>query len=276
MMLLLTTGLVAALHWSWNFRRRGVLSRSEHFPVSDQIFLSGQQWSRLLEEHPILAGFSAAQLEQLRDLAAHFNKVKRFEAADGLQLSGYMKASVSLQACLPILNLGLKWYSNWKTIVVVPAGFSQKQRKVDTAGVVHEWKEVHIGESWVKGPVVLSWKDVAASGRADGFNVVIHEAAHRLDLLDGAMNGRPALHREMSPEQWRVTFRAAYTNLAWRMSRALPSAIDTYALENPGEFFAVLSEIFFERPRNILMEYPGVYDLLKEFYRQDPVRRLTA
>jgi len=119
---------------------------------SDQIFRSEQQWLRLLQEYPILAGFSAAELEQLRGLAARFNQIKRFEAADGLELSGYMKAAVSLQACLPILNLGLKWYSNWKTIVIVPAGFSQKQRKVDKAGVVHEWKEVHIGESWIKGP----------------------------------------------------------------------------------------------------------------------------
>ncbi|MFN2273439.1 MAG: zinc-dependent peptidase [Anaerolineales bacterium] len=243
---------------------------------SADVLLSDQNWSRLLEEYPILAGFSAGELEQLRGLAERFNRVKRFEAADGLELSGYMKAAVSLQACLPILNLGLKWYSNWKTIVVVPAGFSQKQRQVDKAGVVHEWKEVHIGESWIKGPVVLSWKDVAASGLADGFNVVIHEAAHRLDMLDGAMNGRPALHREMSPERWRETFSEAYTNLAARMIGGAPSAIDAYALENPGEFFAVFSEVFFERPSNILLEYPRVYGLLKEFYRQDPVRRLPA
>ena len=89
---------------------------------ADQIFRSEQQWLRLLQEYPILAGFSTAELEQLRGLAARFNQVKRFEAADGLELSGYMKAAVSLQACLRILNLGLKWYSNWKTIVIVPAG----------------------------------------------------------------------------------------------------------------------------------------------------------
>jgi Mlc titration factor MtfA (ptsG expression regulator) len=110
-----------------------------------------------------------------------------------------MRAAVPLQACIPILNLGLKWYADWKTIVIVAAGFSQKQRQVDTSGVVHDWKEMHVGESRVKGPVVLSWKDVQASGRIDRFNVVIHEAAHRLDLLDGAMNGRPALHGDMSP-----------------------------------------------------------------------------
>jgi Mlc titration factor MtfA (ptsG expression regulator) len=244
--------------------------QGEHF------FLPGEHWSRLIANHPMLDGYSARELEQLRGLAARFSRVKRFEPADGLQLNGYMRAAVSLLACIPILNLGLKWYSNWKTAVIVPAGFSQKQRQVDVAGVVHEWKEVHIGESWNKGPVVLSWEDVKASGRADGFNVVIHEAAHRLDLLDGAINGRPALHRGMNPQRWKETFSAAYTNLTWRIARGLPSAINAYALENPGEFFAVLSEIFFELPRVLVSEYPRVYDLMKEFYRQDPFRRLSA
>ncbi len=94
--------------------------------------------------------------------------------------------------------------------------------------------------------------------------------------MNPGSKGRPALHREMSAEQWRETFSEAYTNLARRMISGPPSAIDAYALENPGEFFAVFSEIFFERPSNILLEYPRVYDLLKEFYRHDPVGRLTA
>jgi Mlc titration factor MtfA (ptsG expression regulator) len=124
--------------------------------------------------------------------------------------------------------------------------------------------------------VVLSWEDVEASGWTDGFNVVIHEAAHRLDLLDGAVNGRPTLHREMDPEEWKAVFTAAYRDLEQRVRRRRRTTVDPYALENPGEFFAVTSELFFERPRALAAQYPGVYGLLKAFFRQDPSLRLSG
>jgi MtfA peptidase len=231
-------------------------------------------WLWLLEHHPILVGLEAEDLQRLKELVVLFLEKKTFEAADDLIMTDVMKAVVAIQACLPILNLGLRWYRNWKTVVVVPKRFSQKRRQMDRAGVVHEWSEVDLGQSWDKGPVVLSWEDVEASGWADGFNVVIHEAAHRLDLLDGSINGRPELHAEMSPKLWQETFLEAFRDLERRIGRRLPTVIDPYALENPGEFFAVISELFFERPRSLKAEYPGVYDLLSRFYRQDPRLRL--
>ena len=95
----------------------------------------------------------------------------------------------------------MEWYENWKTIVVVPDVFVEEHTSFDAAGVVHEWDEDKSGESWDGGPVLLSWKDVEASGWGDGYNVIIHEAAHRLDLLDGEVNGRPALHKGMDPRR---------------------------------------------------------------------------
>jgi Mlc titration factor MtfA (ptsG expression regulator) len=246
-------------------------ARKRHLVVTN---LVEADWLWLLEHHPILSGLGEEDLEALKELVVRFIEKKTFEAADNLKLVESMKAVVAIQACLPILNLGLSWYRNWKTIVVVPRRFAQKRRQVDRAGVVHESNEVDIGQSWDKGPVVLSWEDVEASGWADGFNVVIHEAAHRLDLLDGAINGRPALHVEMDPKSWRVTFLKAFQDLERRIDKGLRTTVDSYALESPAEFFAVISELFFEKPRPLKSEYPDVYELLVQFYRQDPRQRL--
>jgi Mlc titration factor MtfA (ptsG expression regulator) len=255
---------------------KAIFRRPRRFRVRDGELLSEDEWSSLLLHHPILAGFSPQELGRLRELVSVFIRVIRFEGAEGVVLAEHMKAVVAVQACLPVLNLGLEWYGNWKTVVVVPEHFGGKGRSVDRAGVVHEWEDERIGESWTRGPVVLSWSDVEASGWADGFNVVIHEAAHRLDLLDGAMNGRPALHPGMDPEEWQQVFTAAFVSAGRRAGRGRSVALTDYALTSPAEFFAVVSEVFFERPHALLREHPHVFRLLREFYRQDPDRRLQG
>jgi Mlc titration factor MtfA (ptsG expression regulator) len=250
-----------------NARRRRLL---------DERLLEDEAWSWLVDQHPILAGLEAAELGRLRELTTLFLHEKTFEAARGVALTPDMKAVVSLQAALPVLELGLDWYSAWKTVVIVPDMFVQEEHSTDPTGVVTEWREDRSGESWDRGPVVLSWEDVEASGWGEGYNVVIHEAAHRLDLLDGAVNGRPALHEGMSPDRWQKAFTEAYRNLEERVRRRRRTAVDPYALEDPGEFFAVTSELFFERPGALERQYPDVYGLLSDFYRQDPARRLPA
>ena len=231
-------------------------------------------WSWLREEHPILDGLSVEDLARLRQLATLFLHEKTFEGADGLELSDPMREVISVQASLPILSLGMEWYENWKTIVVVPDVFIEEHREFDRAGVAHEWDEDKSGESWDTGPVVLSWKDIEASGWGDGYNVIIHEAAHRLDLLDGEVNGRPALHKGMSPKEWLDVFSSAYADLKQRARRKKRRLkIDAYAVEDDAEFFAVTSEYFFEQPKVLRGEYPDVYRLLRDFYRQDPAGR---
>jgi Mlc titration factor MtfA (ptsG expression regulator) len=245
------------------------------------------EWAALLEDHPILAGLGADEHGELRRLSTLFLHEKSFEGADGMELTDYMKSVVALQACLPVLHLDFEWYRDWKSVVIVPDLFVESRTEFDSAGVAHEWDEDSSGESWDEGPVLLSWKDVEASGWGDGYNVVIHEAAHRLDLLDGKINGRPALHDGMDPEEWRRVFSAAFKDLSRRESgrkaqsgrqsrrRGKKSGIDSYAVENDGEFFAVVSEYFFEQPRLLKAEYPDVYRLLSTFYRQDPAARLS-
>ena len=132
------------------------------------------------------------------------------------------------------------------------------------------------GESWLAGPVILSWEDAERRGEAQGYNVVIHEFAHKLDMLNGDANGYPPLHAGMSREEWTRVFDAAYRGFCARVERNEQSGVDPYAAESPAEFFAVLSEAFFEIPEVVRAEHPEVYGQLAAFYRQDPGTRLAA
>jgi Mlc titration factor MtfA (ptsG expression regulator) len=252
----------------------GFLSRFRHSRILKNKLLDEEAWKDILGQHPIFDRLSAEEKGRLRELATLFLHEKSFEGADGLTLTGFMREVISAQACLPILNLGLEWYNNWKTVIVVPDVFVAEHTEYDAAGVAHEWDEDKSGESWDSGPVILSWKDVEASGWGDGYNVIIHEAVHRLDLLDGEVNGRPALHKGMSATEWLEIFSRAYEDLSRRTQGKKKSRIriDEYAAESDSEFFAVTSEHFFEQPRILRSEYPDVYRLLADFYRQQPAQ----
>ncbi len=244
-----------------------------------QRLLAQEHWASLLEEHPILEGLTPEELARLRELSTLFLHEKVFELRGGQELDEYRRSVIAVQACLPVLNLGLDWYRNWRTVVVVPDVFTQELREQDESGVVHEWEEEQSGEAWDQGPVVLSWQDVEASGWRDGYNVVIHEAAHKLDLLDGQSNGRPQLHDGLSAAEWYEGFAGAYEDFRRRASRKGKGRrlrIDDYAAENDAEFFAVACEYFFEQPRVLKEEYPQVYRLLAAFFLQDPGARLPA
>ncbi len=241
--------------------------------------MPAEQWQWILDNHPILRGLTAQEDTRLRELVSGFLRRKRFElrgvsAPDGGEDDAETpyRLVVAAQACLPILGLGLEWYRNWRTIVLLPEEFSSSFEETDDGGVVREWEEEVVGEAWEEGPIVLSWADVEASGWGDGFNVVIHEAAHKLDLIDRGMNGRPPLHRDMDPAGWHREFSAAYE----RLHQDGGGPVDSYAAESPAEFFAVTSELFFEQPDALHAQFAGVYGQLKAFYRQDPLRRRRA
>jgi Mlc titration factor MtfA (ptsG expression regulator) len=132
-----------------------------------------------------------------------------------------------------------------------------------------------IGESWQRGPVILSASDATRSGECDGVNVVIHELVHKLDMLNGEPNGFPPLHPGMSVADWSRAFGEAYQDFCDRVDNGEDTAIDPYGAESPGEFFAVLSEAFFEIPHTVRGVYPDIYRQLAAFYRQDPARRMA-
>jgi Mlc titration factor MtfA (ptsG expression regulator) len=132
------------------------------------------------------------------------------------------------------------------------------------------------GEAWAGGPLVLSWDDVLHSGSGQGYNVAIHEFAHKLDMKNGAVDGLPPLPVGMSVAEWAAVFNRAYADFCRRADGDEDTAIDPYAAESPAEFFAVLSEAFFEMPDVLHGDYPAVYEQLKRFYRQDPLARLES
>jgi len=146
---------------------------------------------------------------------------------------------------------------------------------VDEDGIAHHVQEPMSGESWLGGPVILSWADAELRGDEPGYNVVIHEFAHKLDMLNGDANGFPPLHADMDRGEWSRAFSAAFEHFRGRVERGEPTEIDSYAAETPAEFFAVLSEAFFETPGAVLSEYGAVYHQLAAFYRQDPAARLA-
>ena len=231
-------------------------------------------WAAALGRLPILEPLDDGERDRLRGLAARFVAGKSIEPVLGQRVDAVDAAVIAALACLPVLALGLDAYRSWRTVVIYPAGFVSRGRETDEAGVEHEWEEERSGESWLGGPMVLSFEDVDASGRGDGYNVVIHEAAHKLDMLDGDANGRPPLHQGMDAAAWSRDFAAAFEDLNRRIEMGETPPIDEYAGEEPGEFFAVASECFFETPGVLEAAYPSVYGHLRAFYRQDPLARL--
>ena len=239
--------------WLTEWRRRRVLAKHH---IDDSL------WERATRPLAFLP-----RTPKLRELALLFMAEKEFAGAHDLEVTDLMRVSIAAQACTPILELGLDWYAGWHGIVVYPGDFRVRRREMDEDGVVHEWEDELAGEAMPGGPVVLSW-DAAAHDPA--MNVVLHEFAHKLDMLNGEADGDPPLHAGMDRRAWRKAFDEAYDGFCDAVDRGKDTWLDPYASEHPSEFFAVVSEAFFCEPRDTKRRYPDVYDQLVLFYRQDP------
>ena len=249
------------------WRRNRILRES---PVDEA------QWQDLVSHFPFAWTLPATDQQRLRELVVLFLHEKDFAAAAGLQLTARMQLWVAIQACILVLNLGLEYFRGWSGVILYPEQFVPRHQQVDETGIVHEGDEPYAGEAWLGGPVVLSWADIQGTEYPDGVNVVIHEFAHKLDMLNGDANGFPPLHAGMNRAEWSAAFTTAYDDFCARVDGGEDTQIDPYASESPGEFFAVLSEAFFELPDVVQDEYPQVYAQLAAFYRQDPAERLMA
>ena len=228
-------------------------------------------WAAIVTSLPFLDVLPADEQKQLKRLAEGFLAEKEFSTAGDLELSDEICVSIAAQGCPPILKLGLNAYHDWIGIVVYPDEFVVPRRIEDESGIVHEYDDVLSGEAWEGGPLIVSWHDVQMAG--DGYNVVIHEFAHKLDMLNGDADGVPALHSGIGQAEWEEVFFAAYEHFCDCVDRDEETIIDPYASESPGEFFAVLTESFFEIPDVVAGEYPELYNLFRRFYRQDPLAR---
>ena len=250
--------------WFARWRRGRAAQRS---PVT------AAEWSAVTRRFYFLQALSADEQSRLRDLVAAFLNEKSLQAAGELVMTRPMELVIAAQACLLILNLDLDFYSDWVEVIVYPDEFIVDHEYTDEDGIVHHVRAPLSGEAWEQGPVVLSWVDAEAADGGDGYNVVMHEFAHKIDMLNGAADGFPPLHADMDRERWTETFSAAYADFEQRVARHEDTLIDPYAAEDPAEFFAVLSELFFERPDALQEVYPMVYAQLAAFYRQDPYAR---
>jgi hypothetical protein len=238
-----------------------------------KVTISPEQWQDAEYALPFLDRLNTEERARLRELAHQFIATKEWDGAQGLELTAAQQLSIALQACLPILNLGLDWYDGWVGIIVYPGDFLIPRQMVDADGVVHEYDDAVLGEAWEGGPVLLSWFDYLE--QVGDVNIVIHEFAHKLDMRYGEVDGMPALHKDMSTDAWSAAFAPAYAHFCRQVDLSVDSgaetSLDPYAAENPGEFFAVCSEVFFEAPELLHEEYPAVYRQLRQFYRQDPL-----
>ena len=248
-------------HW----RRERILKRSS---------LDDATWRSVLERYPFTRSLAAGERARLRELVVLFLHEKSIVGAGGLAVRDDMRIGIAAQACMLMLNLNLDWYRGWVEVIVYPDEFVAEYEYLDEAGVAHHVEQSMTGESWLAGPLILSWADAEQRGGETGYNVVIHEFAHKLDMLNGDANGYPPLHSGMDRAAWAGAFNAAYEDFRRRVERNEPAGLDPYAAENPAEFFAVLSEAFFEVPGAVRAAYGEVYRQLAAFYRQDPAARL--
>ena len=255
--------------WLRDWKRRRILERHS---IDDAL------WKRAKKFLPFLAGLSSDEEKRLRDMAVIFLAEKEFTPVHGLQLSDEDRVEIALQACLPILELGLQWYDGWVGIVVHPSDFKVQRTQHDEDGVVHEWNDELAGESWPGGPVVLSWEALDDSGSVaeGGANVVIHEFAHKLDMMSGEADGVPPLPSREARERWLKVFDVEFDRFCADVEAGKETFLDPYAAEHEAEFFAVASEAFFETPNELNKGFPKLYALFRDFYRQDPATRLAS
>ena len=255
--------------WSLRtWRRQRTLARSPY---------TAEHWTVVRQRLAILDGLDDAELQRLFERAVLFLHAKHLTTLPGVELSLEDRLSLAALAELPLLHLAdLNWYQGFHEVLLYPDDFVSPQRHRDASGVEHEWDGEHSGEAWLQGPVILAWPGVQASGGWDAYNLVIHELAHKLDMLNGDANGLPPLHRSMRIEDWASAMQQAYDamNVTLDADPDAQTAIDPYAAENPAEFFAVTSEYFFSAPDLLNDAFPAVYRQLAAFYRQDPLQRL--
>ncbi len=249
--------------WSLrDWRRRRTLARH---PIPDDL------WQAAIGRLPVIAALTSAEQARLREQATLLLAAKTISGAGDFEPDAAMRVHIAALAALPLLGLDLGWYDNWHEIVVYPDTFVQEHEWEDEFGVMHRERRELDGESWQQGPVVLAWHEVEASGKGDGFNLVVHEIAHKLDMQNSEANGHPPLHRDMSNKEWGEAFSAAYEDMVRRDEAGLDTPLDPYAADAPEEFFAVACEAYFEIPAQLRAAYPAVYEQLCLFFRRAPL-----
>lgn len=241
-------------------------------PIADDL------WRRTLKRYPFLRRRDAADEAELRRLASLFLDRKEFTAVGRVRLGNDVVVAVAAQACLPVLRLGLAPYDGFVGIVLHADAVVARREVHDDDGLVHEYDEVLAGEAMDGGPLMLSWRDVRTAGQsaAQGYNVVIHEFAHVLDMAAGLSGDAPRLPPGLDARAWTRTLAGELERLQQAVERDEPTVLDPYGAEAPEEFFAVASECFFVAPAAMQRAHAELYAQLASYYRQDPAAEPDA
>lgn len=249
---------------------RRLLSR-RLFPGRAPTLPDPAAWQQVRERVRWVAALDEARNARLQALAARFLREKAITPVGDLSLDDGQRTTLAALCCLPLLEFGEQGLHGWSQLIVYPDAFRVHRSHVDAAGVLHEWQDELIGEAWDSGPLILSWADVQADlDEPDaGFCVVVHEMAHKLDALDGVVDGTPPLPRAWQ-RQWARDFQAAYDAFVVEVDAGRDTAVDSYAAEAPEEFFAVCSEYHFSDPRTLRAALPEVAGHLARLYGPSP------
>lgn len=232
-----------------------------------------KQWRAILGRRmPYFKTMPAHLQLQLKQLIKVFIAEKKFVGKNGLVINDDIKVTIAAQACLLLLNRKTDYYPKLRTILVYPRAFVKAHAVTTSDGVQSMQHTALAGESWGFGKIVLSWQDTVNGAHIpdDGHNVVIHEFAHQLDQEDGSANGAPILSYQQSYACWADVFSAQFEKLKKQAQRGTHSVFDYYGATNPAEFFAVASEVFFEKAKELRDEHPKLYNQLSQYYRVDP------
>lgn len=200
-----------------------------------------------------------------------------FQGFQGQHIDDEVRLTIAGNACMLLLNRPGQFYENFSSVYVYPSTFFSDQEDFD--GMVASVQREHrLGESWMRGPVIFAWDSVrhGTADPRDGHNVVLHEFAHKIDDMDGAVDGAPGLTTADDARRWARAMRDGFEEHVQRVERGLPTVIDPYGATNPAEFFAVLTETFYEEPRDLKEHHPALYSEMERCYGVDPLSWVTA
>jgi Mlc titration factor MtfA (ptsG expression regulator) len=255
--------------FGWLRRRRRQKLLAEPFP---------EAWLEHLHNNvPYFSPLAEDEQARLRDALRIFIAEKEWEGCQGLEITDEMKVTVAGLACLLVLGIAEEYFDRVQTILIYPEGYRAPEREAVGEGVVIESESDRLGEAHYRGPVILSWAELLADVRhpGTGHNLVLHEFAHQLDMLNGEVDGMPLLATEAQIRRWHKVVAKEYERLIDDTERGLPTLLDDYGTKNEGEFFAVATECFFDLPVEMRAEHPKLYHLFRDYFRQDPAARLA-
>lgn len=261
LMALIVLGAIAAFAWP---RYKLYKAMNEPFP---------EEWRKILRHNfPVFRRMPTDLQLQMKQRIKRFLHDKQFIGCADFEITDEVRVTIAASACLLLLNRNTDVYSGLRYILVYPDAFLVERETRDSAGLAFSQKRGLLGESWSNGKVILSWDDVLRGNQKfdDGANVAIHEFAHQLDHATGATNGAPFLGSSARSKRWATVLTTEFERLRQAAYHGDETLIDQYGATEPAEFFAVVTETFFEKPKQLLREHPALFAELKNYYRVDP------